>query len=252
MYSGKHALLPPKSPFPSLSPSYVDFVPSSVIGSKAVQKPREGNTLHQRTSSETLIEEQPSWLDDLLNEPETPVRRGGHRRSSSDSYAYIDVANMSNIDHTVQGEYTYKNAMSIPSWGYQEFDYHKDVQQNALYAEMNMTKQKNRAWDSSMNAPSYPSGLSSARENAVLQSSGSSSAAQEADGVSGSEKQDQQETGPHDLKNLSEKKDGSHAKSSASDTDTKRAKQYVLYLLLFNIQYTILTYIGIWAWLKPQ
>uniref|UniRef100_A0A6N2M7Q4 BZIP domain-containing protein n=1 Tax=Salix viminalis TaxID=40686 RepID=A0A6N2M7Q4_SALVM len=218
MYSGKHSLLPPKSPFPIVSPSYVDYVPSSSIGSKTVQKPREGNTHHQRTSSETLfMEDQPSWLDDLLNEPETPVRKGGHRRSSSDSFAYIDVAN------AAQDGCRNKNVMSIPSWGSQDFDYYKDVRRTPLYAEMNMSKQKNRAWDSSLNALTYPSGLSSARENAGLQSSGSSCAPREADSVSDSEKQDPLD-GSHDSK-ISSEKDSSNSKSSASETDTKRAKQ---------------------------
>ncbi|KAJ6937748.1 hypothetical protein NC652_012144 [Populus alba x Populus x berolinensis] len=224
MYSGKHALLPPKSPFPIVSPSYVDYVPSSSNGSKTVQKPREGNTHHQRTSSEMLfIEDQPSWLDDLLNEPETPVRRGGHRRSSSDSFAYIDAANTSNMDYAAQDGRRYKNVISIPSWGSQDFDYYKDVRRTPLYAEMNMSKQKNRAWDSSLNAQTYPSGLSSARDNAGLQSSGSSCAPREADSVSESEKQDPLD-GSHDSK-ISSEKDSSNSKSSASETDTKRAKQ---------------------------
>ena len=228
MYSGKHALLPPKSPFPIVSPSYVDYVPSSSIGSKTVQKPREGNTHHQRTSSEMLfIEDQPSWLDDLLNEPETPVRRGGHKRSSSDSFAYIDAANASNMDYAAQDGCRYKNVISIPSWGSQDFDYYKDVRRTPLYAEMNMSKQKNRAWDSSLNAQTYPSSLSSPRENAGLQSSGSSCAPREADSVSESEKQDPLD-GSHDSK-ISSEKDSSNSKSSASETDTKRAKQYVLY-----------------------
>ncbi|KAI9397226.1 hypothetical protein POPTR_003G014800v4 [Populus trichocarpa] len=225
MYSGKHPLLPPKSPFPSVSPSYIDHVPSNSFGSKTAQKPREGNTHHQRTSSETLfIEEQPSWLDDLLNEPETPVRRGGHRRSSSDSFAYIDVANASNIDYAEQDDYIYKNVMSIPSWRSHDFDHHQDVRQASLYSEMNLTKQKNRVWDSSLNAPTFPSSLSSVRENAGMRSSGSSCAPREADCVSESEKQDPLD-GPHDPKISLEKKDSSNSKSSASDTDTKRAKQ---------------------------
>ncbi|KDP38808.1 hypothetical protein JCGZ_04965 [Jatropha curcas] len=227
MYSGKHALLPPRIPFPSVTPSYADYVPNSVVGSKAVQRPREGNAHHQRTSSETfLMEEQPSWLDDLLNEPETPVRRGGHRRSSSDSFAYIDVANASNIEYAAQDEYRQKNIMSIPSWGSQDFDYHKDARQTSIYADVNMTKQKNRARDSSLNSATRLSGLPSARENAVSQM-GSSCVQQESDGFQSSvnEKQDSADSFPHDSKTSSEKKDASHAKSSASETDTKRAKQ---------------------------
>ncbi|KAF2319882.1 hypothetical protein GH714_019962 [Hevea brasiliensis] len=162
------------------------------------------------------MEEQPSWLDDLLNEPETPVRRGGHRRSSSDSFAYIDVTNTSNIDYAAQDEYRYKNMMMVPSWGSLDFDFLKDARQASLYADVSMTKQKNRGWDSSLNVATRISGLPSARENP-----------QEADGVPTSvhEKQDSAESGLHDSKNSSERKDNSHAKSSTSETDTKRAKQ---------------------------
>ncbi|XP_065871001.1 uncharacterized protein At4g06598 [Euphorbia lathyris] len=226
MYSGKHALLPPKIPFPSVSPSYVEYVPNSIIGSKAVQRPREGNSHHQRTSSETLIEEQPSWLDDLLNEPETPVRRGGHRRSSSDSFAYVDVANASNLDYASQDEYRYKNMVAIPSWGSQDYDYQKDARQLSLYADISMMKQKNRTWDSSLNAAARPNGLPSPRENAVSQNL-ASCVLQEGDGIPSivNEKQDSAETGLHDSKISSERKDGPLAKSSASETDTKRAKQ---------------------------
>ncbi|KAM5574413.1 uncharacterized protein ABKV19_013730 [Rosa sericea] len=228
MYSGKHPLLPPKSPFPSVSPSYADYVFSPAIGSKTIQKPREGNAHHQRTSSESLlIEEQPSWLDDLLNEPDTPIRRGGHRRSSSDSFAYVDAINVSNIDYAAQDDYKYNNMFSAPSWGAQDFDRHTDLRHASLYSELNLVKQKNKAWESSVSAISNPRSLSSVKDNIVLHSSGSLSTPQEADGVvsTASEKQDQIESGPHDAKAPSEKKDNSNAKPYASETDAKRAKQ---------------------------
>ncbi|KAK4483880.1 hypothetical protein RD792_011089 [Penstemon davidsonii] len=49
------------------------------------------NYHHQRCSSESfLIEEQPSWLDDLLNDSETTfIHKVGHRRSASDSLTYF-------------------------------------------------------------------------------------------------------------------------------------------------------------------
>ncbi|XVE93261.1 hypothetical protein REPUB_Repub01dG0175200 [Reevesia pubescens] len=230
MFAGKHALLPPKSPCPTVSPTYNDYVPNNVIGPKAVQKPREGNPHHQRTSSESLlIEEQPSWLDDLLNEPETPVRRGGHRRSSSDSFAYIDVSNAPNLDYAAQDEYRYKNVISAPSWASQDFDYysHKDAQLNSFYPDVNLVKKKNRTWDSSLNTMTHPSGPPSLRENTILQGLGSSCAPQEVEVApsAASEKQDSAESTPLDAKASSEKKDNSYAKSSASDSDTKRAKQ---------------------------
>ncbi|TYI95086.1 hypothetical protein E1A91_D02G252700v1 [Gossypium mustelinum] len=221
MVSGKHALLPPKSPFPTVSPAYTDYVPNSVIGSKAVQKPREGNTHHQRTSSESLrMEEQPSWLDDLLNEPETPVRRGGHRRSSSDSFAYIDASNAPNLDYAAQDEFRYQNMINTPSWASQ------DARLSSLYSDVNLVKQ-NRAWDSSLNVMTHPSRLPSLRENTFLQSLGSSCAPRELEGAlsTASEKQDSAESAPPDAKASSEKKDNSHTKSSTCDGDSKRAKQ---------------------------
>ncbi|XP_012855003.1 PREDICTED: uncharacterized protein At4g06598 isoform X2 [Erythranthe guttata] len=76
----------PLSPFQF----YSDFSP---VDSEGDLKSLEGGlNYHQRCSSESfLIEEQPSWLDDLLNEPETPLHRG-HRRAASDSYAYFGEA----------------------------------------------------------------------------------------------------------------------------------------------------------------
>uniref|UniRef100_A0A9I9E164 Uncharacterized protein n=1 Tax=Cucumis melo TaxID=3656 RepID=A0A9I9E164_CUCME len=52
--SGKHALLPLKSPVPSGSSTYFDCLPNPIIGSRAVQNPRVGNVNHHRTSSESL------------------------------------------------------------------------------------------------------------------------------------------------------------------------------------------------------
>ncbi|PSS26759.1 Basic-leucine zipper domain protein [Actinidia chinensis var. chinensis] len=219
--NGKHSLLPPKSPFPSISPSYVDYIPSPAIGPKDIGKPREVNSHHQRTSSESfLMDEQPSWLDELLDEPDTPVRKGGHRRSSSDSFAYIDVANASTMDYVGQDDYRLKNMTAVPSWGSQDFDYYNDVR------HASSGKPKNRQRNSSLKM-AHSSGVLSASDNVIIQSSGSSCVPLEADGFpsTATEKQDPVECCLHDPKAASERMDYSHAKPSASETDTKRAKQ---------------------------
>ena len=119
--------------------------------------------------------------------------------------------------------------ISASSWASQDFDYHnhKDVRLTSFYTDVNLVKQKNRAWDSSLNAVTHPTGLPSLRENTILQGLGSSCAPQEVEGVPStvSEKQDSADSASFDAKASSEKKDNSHAKSSASDSDTKRAKQ---------------------------
>ncbi|CAL5377884.1 unnamed protein product [Camellia sinensis] len=240
-FNGKHSLLPPKSPFPSISPSYIDYVPSPAIGPKSIAKPREINPHHQRTSSESfLMEEQPLWLDELLNEPETPIHKGGHRRSSSDSFAYIDVATASTVDYLAHDEYKYKSMISVPAWGSQEFEHYRDVRHASFYPEPNsLGKLKNRTRDPSLISMAHSSGLPSARDNVIIQSSGSSCVLQEVDGVpfTTTEKQDPVESGPHDPKATSEKKDPSHAKLSASEMDTKRAKQkiYTRLRILFPV-----------------
>lgn len=227
MYNGKHSLLPPKSPFPSISPSYLDYIQPSAIGVKGLPKPREGYSHHQRTSSEsTLIEEQPSWLDELLNEPETPVRRG-HRRSSSDSFAYMEVAN-ANMNYATQDEYRSRNMSSVPSRTSQDFDYYKDARRDPFYPDVNpLGKSKSRVWDPPLNSLAHSSGPLSVRDNSVLQNPVSSFSSQETDGFpsNSTEKQNPVESGPYDAKPSSERKDSSYAKTSASETDTKRSKQ---------------------------
>ncbi|KAK4792605.1 hypothetical protein SAY86_023040 [Trapa natans] len=223
MNSGKQALLPPKCPFPSLSPSYVDYVSNPPIGTKAVQKPREGYANHQRTSSESfLMEEQPSWLDDLLDEPETPVRKGGHRRSSSDSFAYIDVASINRLDYTPQGDHKYRNMVASPGWRSQDFD-----GLASLATEPKYTKHKNKPWESPVHGSLLPpGGLPSSRNNVASQCTGASCPVQEvvkAIPTSG-EKHGHLEASRNESKGP-EKKDNSNVKSSSSDTDTKRAKQ---------------------------
>lgn len=225
MQNGKNCLLPPKSPFPSITPSYSDYGPNTCSGLKSASKCRDGNAYHQRTSSESLIDEQPSWLDELLNEPETPVRKG-HRRSSSDSFAYLDAGSMSNIDYmpVSHDENKFRPMVSSPLWGSQNFDLSKETPQGSLYHDPNLYgKRKNRALELKSAPANHTGGARLSRDNAVTQSAGASAAPPEADPIP-AEKQDQNESGSHDFRISSEKKDGSHAKTP-SENDTKRAKQ---------------------------
>ncbi|XP_076881310.1 uncharacterized protein At4g06598-like [Bidens hawaiensis] len=213
MYNGKHSLLPPKSPFPSTAPSYADYVSNSAIGPgpKGPPKYREGNPHHQRTSSESvLIEEQPDWLDDLLNEPETPVKRG-HRRSSSDSFAYMEAANAAYNEYQAQTGNRLRNLSPAPSWGSQDFDLYKDFQTPSFYADPNAM----------FNNKNHPS-----THNYVLQRSKSPGFSREGDKNASiaTEKKEAVESARKDP-DTSERKDPTGNKGSTSETDTKRAKQ---------------------------
>lgn len=54
------------------------------------------NNMHHHSASldDLLTEEQPSWLDELLSEPVSPKINKGHRRSASDTAAYLNSAIM--------------------------------------------------------------------------------------------------------------------------------------------------------------
>ncbi|ESQ29617.1 hypothetical protein EUTSA_v10023536mg [Eutrema salsugineum] len=182
MYSGKNALLPPKIPFPSVSASYTEYIPCGLIGSRHSQKLSHDKTHHQRTSSEShLVEELPFWLDDLLNEPESPARKCGHRRSSSDSYAYLDVANATNISLTLQNNFSYRNPVSSVQRGIQGSDRRKNTEDAPFYADASFLKQKNRQRDSLVASGARSCWqLPSARENVGVKNMGASYMSQEA------------------------------------------------------------------------
>ncbi|KAG9153523.1 hypothetical protein Leryth_023312 [Lithospermum erythrorhizon] len=219
MYYGKNSLLPPKSPFPSILSSCADYIPSSVLGQKSILDFREGNSQHQRTSSESfLMEEQPSWLDDLLNEPDTPVRKGGHCRSSSDSFSYVDSMNIVNMGSIAKEDSI--RTMAHPSWNLPKYDLYKDVRHVSQYSDPKSSLQERiRAWNSAVNPQSMPS----LRETIMHQSSKSSSKPLEAEVVCTA-------SGKQILmlfltSVLSERKDPSESMPSASEADTKRTKQ---------------------------
>eukprot|EP00249_Psilotum_nudum_P020661 c27796_g2_i3 orf=257-1492(-) len=91
-YHGNSASLPPRSPtFPNVGcPSSEKFV-SSYRGQKKFS--HEGiQREHQRTvSASILMDEQLSWLDDLLDDSDAPSKKGIHRHSASDSFTFLEA-----------------------------------------------------------------------------------------------------------------------------------------------------------------
>ncbi|XP_020575375.1 uncharacterized protein At4g06598-like [Phalaenopsis equestris] len=229
--TGKQSFLPPKSPFPSIAaPGYADFGSS---GPHRTPKLREGSRSHQRTSSESfLIEEQPSWLDDLLNEPETPapVRRGAHRRSSSDSFAYMDGSfPYSNTDNLFQGECKGRTITSMPSWSSLEFDPLKNIQhhhlEGNLFSRNLFNGQQNRVWESALNVRNYSKCLPAAKEKNMHTGSFSATSKEPEVVVSCAIEKLVQEECPKGSMNLLEKKEANQMKNSQSEFDSKRVKQ---------------------------
>ncbi|CAH8392556.1 unnamed protein product [Eruca vesicaria subsp. sativa] len=213
MYPGKNALLPPKIPFPSVSASYSEYIP---CGLRHGHKVSVEKTHHQRTSSEShLVEELPFWLDDLLSEPESPARKSGHRRSASDSYAYLDVANATNIS-----DFSYRSPVSSIQRGTQELDRTKITQDaSSFYSDASFLKQRSRQLVASGALPSW---LPSARECVGGKNMGASYMSQDAT----AETKKYAEALSHDTKRFSSEENNSNPQHVTYEADnTKRAKQ---------------------------
>ncbi|CAL9149773.1 unnamed protein product [Musa hybrid cultivar] len=215
---GKQSFLPPRCPLPTVSPSYGDY---GSIGPRGIPRPKDGQRHHQRTSSESfLIEEQPLWLDDLLNEPETPVRRGAHRRSTSDSFAYLDGVSLSNVGSVGQEQQSFP---ALSPWMSQELNYHKDVGHFSYYPEANSSgRPQLKVWESAADVVSYPGSTLLANNKTIHPQP--SCVQTESDGLNPDvvEKNEHLD-GAQDKKGPFEIKEDSQSKQT--DVDSKRVKQ---------------------------
>ncbi|KAJ7543945.1 hypothetical protein O6H91_09G059500 [Diphasiastrum complanatum] len=77
--------LPPKAPSTIMDSGYNSLLMG--LTNQSVTYKQQ----HQRTPSASFIPQiTPSWIDDMLESPESPTRKGSHRRSTSDSGAVLD------------------------------------------------------------------------------------------------------------------------------------------------------------------
>lgn len=224
-----HSLLPWKRLIPTPSTSYADNSYSNFIDSRGYSKAREGLTMHHRAASESfLLEEQPSWLDDLLNEPETAVTRGTHRRSSSDSFAHLETSSFSwNADGRAHESNKHCTLTAAPSWGSQKVEYFKDMQRASHHMDGHSfggTQSIGSQFSNNMIAH-LSSSPPSVEDELVL--AGSSSTATKKPHASSSTTMESQvrEGYSQDLIGSCDTREGSQAKRSQSDMETKRAKQ---------------------------
>lgn len=93
----RQLLHPPRNPILSnFPPRGAEYISGSAVTTEGLLTPNQDGQQairHQRTSSDSfLLEEQPSWLDELLDDgpAEAPVD-SIHRRSLSDPFAYLDA-----------------------------------------------------------------------------------------------------------------------------------------------------------------
>lgn len=174
----------------------------------------DGQNGHQRCSSEGVaIEEQPSWLDDLLNEPEMQqVQPKMHRRSASESSALYYDASTETSDYTMAQQTAVFNPWMSP----QNVVYRGEPKIASLYANANV----NRGQPSRFSTEALLNhSISSVRDGITLQVPGSTSGLlTDQEMFAATETNGQNESG--------ENSDQSQAKAFASKTEAKRAKQY--------------------------
>lgn len=215
--------LPPKCPFPG---SFAGSSSSNCIGPKGNSIARDGARFHQRTASESfLLEEQPSWLDDLLREPEMPVCRRDHRRSSSDSFIFLDSS-----DSSWNGD----GSNAVACWGPQEFDYLKQIQHAPHYLyEYSYRATRIEGAEFSNNMVNQPSNsLPSAKDK--LAPSCSAAVTKKQDDLSSfvMDSQVQEECGKEKPVGSFDRREGGEAKHYQSEMEAKRAKQWAMIIYL--------------------
>lgn len=193
-------LFPPTNPLLCPFPSFTDY---SLEEPQRNQISLEGQHGHQRCSSESVLmeEEQPSWLEELLNEPEIQHMHKGHRRSASDSSAYLDAAVET---FKMREEYKFPNLALHSPWSSQNLVHRRDP--NAI----SFSEQYNRANEAPLN---YCNAF--VRDGIMLQDLGSAAI----------NNREQVESGSQKPESSSERSDWSQAKTSTSKAEAKRAKQ---------------------------
>lgn len=220
---GRQPFLPPKSPGPIVPPSYVEYNSVQCRGPVGCPRPREGYR-HQRTSSESvLIDEHPSWLDDLLNEPEALVN-GAHRRSSSDSFAYVDMSNLSsNCDNLAYESFNHPRIAPKPFWGHEDFHHRNGLQHPQYMEENSFRRHLNRRKELTLNIVNYASSnhLSLNKMNITLP--GPMSSTMEPEELTSPEQDYEEST--QGVKEYLGKKDEPPSRQTQSEMETKQVKQ---------------------------
>lgn len=90
---GSAPRLPPRIPsIPSRGVLPTDLG-SGTHSNQSYESISQSHKQHRRTPScSMVIQEQPLWLDDLLEDSEGASKKGSHRRSASDSFTYLENA----------------------------------------------------------------------------------------------------------------------------------------------------------------
>lgn len=196
-------LYPPIRPLSCPIPSYMDSLVAEQVGNQIAEEEQQHGQQWGSSESMAIEEEQPSWLDDLLNEPpEVQHVPKGHRRSASDSSAYLDAAFET---FKMREGYKFRNPSVHSPWSSQNF-----VHPNLASFNTNASPFSEHYIKENEKPLNYSNSL--VGDGMALQDSGSAI-----------EKHEQVESGLHKPDGSGEK--GPEAKTSESKAEAKRAKQ---------------------------
>lgn len=212
-------------------PSQFDILSCSEIVSQNTPPPTRNHS-HSSVNCDMAVEEQLSWVDDLLDEPDLPVLKG-HYQSSSDSVAFSDapIGIDKNIGHRIDSIPPGFRPINLgnDSWNASPFN----ICPRPIDQEV-----KNQPWE----PPSYarvlvPCPQPKKASHIVGNNSHESDASFKAIA-----KQNLKNFGAIDGKDYKVNnqdqsamlagKNGSHAKLPTSVMDSKRTKQYVFFKLV--------------------
>ncbi|CAK9857593.1 unnamed protein product [Sphagnum jensenii] len=156
--------LPPKSPaFPSSASGPV--LESTAAGRSSVVAIHGG--VHKRNpSAGYLSQTQSTWVDELVDAPEGPFKRGSHRRSASESMVFLDghtsLAKVADEDITEDEEFDSQRTASMHSrGGSSEFDRLDEDQLTSMFENASKSVQKQQQHQANNN-PQSDSGVNAA------------------------------------------------------------------------------------------
>ncbi|KAL3570412.1 hypothetical protein D5086_027661 [Populus alba] len=158
------------NPVEMIFPPYsTDCISTCAIeSSEGFLRPVEGESHHQRASSDSFLVEQLSWLDDLLDEPDLPLYKS-HRRSSSDSVAFLDTPSKT----FRKEETTLKTSAAAggPTWEFHHtINYHEISWKTSFHSGSTPDKEKNKSRESPLiSVTSSSSGIVPSTDSITLQ-----------------------------------------------------------------------------------
>jgi len=143
------ASLPPKGPSQAVSYNIIQ-------SDKQLDMPKPFST-------NVLSDEQPSWLEDLLDEPDSPSNKG-HRRSATEPFTLLDT-------NDKPEELYPKNITCGPTWSLQMP--HKFNGQAPSNRKPSLScEQQDNSWRLYLASPPLPNGLESPKEEAEFKALG--------------------------------------------------------------------------------